>query len=72
MTIKEKLEQLEDLLDMEKDTLRAEDELEQLDEWDSMAIIALIAMFDDSYGKILKPKEVRSFKTIKDILDLME
>lgn len=72
MTVKEKLNQLEDLLDAEKDTLSEDTELEALSQWDSIAVISLIAMFDEDYGKVISPAEVKEYKTIRDILDQME
>jgi acyl carrier protein len=72
MSDKEKLNLLEELLDIEKDTLTEDMELDQIEQWDSMAVIALIAMFDETFGKILAPAEVRSFKTVKDIIDEMK
>ncbi|MCX7708786.1 MAG: phosphopantetheine-binding protein [Clostridia bacterium] len=72
MTIQEKLSLLEELLDTEKDTLSEETELNQLSQWDSIAVISLIAMFDETFGKVVTPKEVKSFKIIKDITDKME
>jgi acyl carrier protein len=72
MTIKEKLNTLEDLLDIEKDTLNEDLELNQINEWDSIAIISTIAMFDSIFGKDITPEEVKAFKTIRDITDKME
>ena len=72
MTIKEKLNILEDLLDIEKDTLLEDTALDQISEWDSIAVISTIAMFDDVLGKNITSNEVKKFKTIKDILDKME
>lgn len=72
MDRKEKLNQLEELLNVEQDTLGEETELDQISEWDSMAVIALIAMFDAVFGKVVAPSEVRRFKTVKNILDAME
>jgi acyl carrier protein len=72
MTNKEKLNQLEELLDTEKDTLSEEMELKELSQWDSMAVIALIAMFDDTFEKVITAAEVKKFKTINDILEKME
>ena len=46
--------------------------LEQLREWDSMAVISIIAMFDSVFGKEITSEEVKEFKTIKDITDKME
>jgi acyl carrier protein len=72
MTDKEKLNQLEELLDIEKGTLSEDTELHQINEWDSMAIITIIAMFDEVYGKIITPANVKNFKTIKDVMGEME
>lgn len=72
MTIEEKLNTLEELLDIQKDTLKEETELEQISEWDSLAVITLIAMFDEDYGKTITPQKIKEFKTVKDIIDEME
>jgi len=72
MTDKEKLNLLEELLLIEKDTLDEATELNSINEWDSMAVISTIAMFDSIYGKDVKSEEIRKFKTIKDIIDKME
>lgn len=72
MTIKEKLNILQDLLDIDQGTLTEETGLDQLDEWDSIATITIIAMFDSHFGKEITPEEVKEFKTIKDITDKME
>jgi len=72
MTNKEKLNLLEELLDIGKDTLSEDKELKNLSEWDSMAAIAVMAMFDDEFGKIITSDEIRGFVTVKDIMDKME
>lgn len=72
MNIKEKLNILQDLLDVDQDTLSEDLELDQLSEWDSIAIITTIAMFDSLFGKEVTSAEVKGFKTIKDIMDRME
>ncbi len=72
MTIQEKLNILQDLLDVDQDALNEETELDQLSEWDSIAVITVIAMFDSHFGKEVTPEAVKGFKTIKDITDKME
>ncbi len=72
MTVKEKLNLLEELLFLDRDTLEEDSELAAYEEWNSMAAISLIAMFDDVFGKELKPEDVKKFETVKDILDKME
>jgi len=72
MTVKEKLNILEELLSIEKDTLDENSLLEDIEEWDSMAVISLIAMFDGVFGKEIKSEEIKQFRTVKDIIDRME
>lgn len=72
MDIKEKLNVLKDLFDIDQDILREETELDQLNEWDSIASITTIAMFDNLFGKEITPEEVKGFRTIKDITDKMD
>ncbi len=72
MTVSEKLNLLEELLFLDKDTLEEASVLADFEEWNSMAAISLIAMFDDVFGKVLKPEEIKKFETAKDILDKME
>lgn len=72
MNIKEKLRILEDLMLIERDTLDEDMELSDINEWDSMAVISTIAMFDSLFGKDVTPEEIRKFKTVKDITDKME
>jgi acyl carrier protein len=71
MELKKKLALLEDILELDSGTLKAEMELESIDSWDSMARISLIALMDDEFHKALKGDTVRSLKTVNDILDLM-
>lgn len=72
MTNKEKLKHLEELLDIEENSLNEDTELADLSEWDSIAIIATIAMFDSYFDKVLTSKQVKEFVTVKDIMDEME
>jgi acyl carrier protein len=72
MTIKEKMNILQELLDIETDALNEETELDQISEWDSIAVISTIAMFDSIFEKDITPEEAKGFRTIKDITDRME
>ena len=71
MTIKEKLAKLEDMFEMDEGTLKAENSLEDIENWDSMAKLSLIVLMDDEFGKTLKSEDIKGFKTIQDILDFM-
>lgn len=72
MTIKEKLEMLEEMMELDEDTLTPETKLEDLEEWDSIAVISFIALIDDEFGKTIKGSQIREFKTVADALAFME
>lgn len=72
MNLKDKLNLLEEVLDIEKDTLTENTILEETEEWDSIAIISVIAMFDSDFGKEVSPDDIKNAKIVRDITDLME
>lgn len=71
MTDEKKLALLEDMLELEEGTLKPEMELTAIDEYDSMAKLSLIVLFDEECGKKLTGEEIRTFKTVGDILASM-
>ncbi|CAK7063308.1 phosphopantetheine-binding protein [Tissierella sp.] len=72
MTEKEKLEMLEEMMELEEGTLTPDSILADLEEWDSIAIISFIALVDDEFEKTIKGAQIREFKTIADALAVME
>ena len=72
MTNEEKIALLEDMLELEAGTLTPETELTSVDEYDSMAKLSLIVLFDEECGKKLTGEENRSFRTVADILTAMD
>lgn len=71
MSTKEKLNQLEELLDIEEGTLNENDVLDSIPEYDSMAKLSLIVLMDEEFNKKLTGEQILTFKTVKDILDFM-
>ncbi|MBQ9472659.1 MAG: acyl carrier protein [Ruminococcus sp.] len=72
MTDKEKIALIEETLDLDEGTLTPDTVLDDVDEYDSMAKLSLIVLFDDEFGKKLTGDEVKSFKTVADILAATE
>lgn len=72
MSEKEKLLKLEDMMDLEEGSLSPDLDLSSLDEWDSLAKLSLIVLFDDECHKHITGEDVRAFRTVRDILDCME
>ena len=72
MTNAEKIALLEETLDLEDGSLTEDTLLEDVDEYDSMAKLSLIVMFDEEFGRKVDGATVKAFSTVADILALME
>ena len=72
MTTAEKLEKIEEIMDLEPNTLKETDVLSDYDEWDSVAALSLIALMDEEFGKAIKGSDIKEFKIVADIIAIME
>lgn len=71
MELSKKLALLEDILDVEEGTLSVDQNLSDLDEWDSLSALSVVVMVKDEFNKKLSGSEVRAFVTVQDIIDAM-
>lgn len=71
MTDKEKMAMLEDLMDLDEGQLTINTILVELEEWDSLTKLSLMATIKKEYGKSITVDELKSFKTVKDICDYL-
>lgn len=72
MTNKEKLGLLEEMLDIEENSLKEDMDLEDVENWDSMAVISFISLLDEKFGKQITASQIKAFKNISDVLEVME
>lgn len=72
MTQEEKIALLEDMLELDTNTLTPDIELSSIDEYDSMAKLSLIVLMDEECNKKLTGEQIREFKIVADILNFME
>lgn len=72
MELTKKLALIEEALDVEEGSLTAETPLDDVEEWDSIAMLSLIAMLDDEFGKTISGKELKALISVADILAYME
>ena len=72
MTNEQKIKVLEEILDLEENSLKPQTILKDLEEWDSVAFLSFIAMMDDEFGKTIKGSVIREQKTVADLMALME
>ena len=71
MTNREKLALLEDMLELDEGALNEEMSLDEIDEYDSMAKLSLIVLMEDEFDVKLTGDVIRGFKTVGDIVALM-
>lgn len=71
MTNVEKIKLLEEAWELDEGTLAEDTVLDDLEEFDSMGKLSLIVLCDDEFGKKLPGDTIKTFKTVKDILDFM-
>lgn len=67
----EKLAEIADILEMEVDELTPECVLDEIETWDSIAVLSVISVMNDKFNKFPNAEEIRKYKTIGDLLDAM-
>lgn len=71
MTEQEKLNLLEEIMEADSGTLRPDSALRDLPDWDSMAALSFVAMLKEQFGKTVGGQQLRSFTTVRQLIDLM-
>lgn len=71
MTQAEKIDLLADMFEVEASDITPGKQLDELN-WDSLAMITLIALVNEHFDRRLTGAEIKGFKTIDDILNVME
>jgi acyl carrier protein len=59
---------LEETIEADENSLSGKSQLEELDCWDSLAIVTFIAMVDENFDIILSPEKISKSKTIQDLI----
>jgi acyl carrier protein len=70
MTIKQFLEELKELLELSED-LELNTDLKSLDEFDSMAIMTLVAFLHKSFKMQFNARQLNSITTVQSLVDLI-
>jgi len=72
MSTQERIELLEEIMDLDAGTLKLEDVLADYEEWDSLTALTLISEMDERFGKKITGEEIKAFKTVADVIAIME
>ena len=72
MTREEKIEIIADILEVEPDEVQEDMVLEDFETWDSVAVLSVIAMMEEHFGKDPHASEIRSYIKVGDLMKNME
>ena len=72
MTDQEKLEAIADSMEVEIDDLSEDTVLESLENWDSIAVLSIIAVINDRLGRFPSSDEILSYRTVGELMGAME
>ncbi|MEE3466921.1 MAG: acyl carrier protein [Eubacterium sp.] len=72
MSTEEKIELLEEIFEMDEGELDLDANLDDVEEWDSLSKLALMAEVRTRMGVALSVENVKSFKTVQDIVDFLK
>lgn len=73
MEIKEFISNFADQFDdLDYSTLTPDTEFKQLDDWNSLVALSVIAMIDEEYDVTLKGNDITGAKTIEDLFNIVQ
>ncbi len=72
MSNEEKMECIAESLEMEVEELTPETVLEDLENWDSVAVLAVISIINEKFDRYPKAEEISGYKTVGDLMAAFE
>ena len=66
------LELIAEILNETVDDVQPGVDLEQLEGWDSMAVLLLMAEFDEKFDIVIDEEKINSLNTVDDILSVLK
>jgi acyl carrier protein len=70
MTRQEFLSAMDNLLELSDGTLQGPEHLDDLENWNSLAMVDFIALVDSDAGRSVSPRQIRDCETIDDLAQL--
>lgn len=72
MSDEEKLECIADCVEAEIEELTKDTVLEDLENWDSVAVLSIISVISEKFQRYPNAKEILSYKTVGDLMAAFE
>lgn len=68
----EKLRMLEEIIQLDESALNIDAQLKDIEEWDSISKLALMASVKKKWGEDLTVEKLQTFVTVRDICEYLE
>lgn len=72
MTEKEKMQCIADSVEMEIDEITPQTILADLENWDSVAVLSIIAVINEKLNRFPSADEILGYRTVQDLMNAME
>ena len=72
MSEQERIELLEEIMDLEPGTLQVTDTLADFEEWDSLTALTFISEMDERFGKKVTGGQIKELVTVADAIAMMQ
>ena len=67
MTREEKIEIIADILEMDDEIIKEDTILEELETWDSVAVLAVISVINEKFDRYPTAEEIKTYKILSII-----
>ncbi len=71
MSNEEKMEYIAESVEMEVDELTQDTVLNDLENWDSVAVLSIIAVINEKFDRYPKAEEILTYKTVGDLMNAL-
>ena len=61
---------IDELLEVDPGTLKGTERLDELESWNSLAVIGFMAIVSERFGTIVQPKKISACTTVEDLVIL--
>ncbi len=69
MTDEEKINIIADCVEADPEDISRETELSELENWDSVAVLSVISVISEKFGRFPSAEEILRYKTVGDLMD---
>jgi acyl carrier protein len=63
------LNELDDIFEVELGTIKLNSNFKELDEWDSVTLLSLVAVFEEEYGVVLSNDIIEKSDTVLELVE---